>query len=85
MTADEAVLLVPGPTFLVAGSGAQSVAMAAARAGYGADVVIESLLPSAVDLVEVSAKLQALDDINPVYIRPPDAKPPTDQSLARMP
>lgn len=67
----------------VAGSGAQSVVEAAAGLGITARAVGPRLLPDAFDLLFLAMELPRQSTIQPIYLRPPDAKPPTGAVLAR--
>ncbi|MDX2157000.1 MAG: tRNA (adenosine(37)-N6)-threonylcarbamoyltransferase complex dimerization subunit type 1 TsaB [Hyphomicrobiaceae bacterium] len=70
---------------LLVGSGARLVAEAAATRSMPFSMGPEHIEPHASDLAEMAAGLQALTDVMPIYIRPPDAKPQTGKSLARAP
>lgn len=67
----------------LAGSGACVVAEAALAAGRQVDVVAEHLQPHARDLAILAVDLAPLQDVKPLYIRLPDAKPQSDKQLAR--
>lgn len=65
------------------GSGAIAVAEAAARQGRDAQAALPQLLPDAVALAGVAARLEATSaPLMPFYLRPPDAKP-QDKAIAR--
>jgi tRNA threonylcarbamoyladenosine biosynthesis protein TsaB len=66
-----------------AGSGASAVAEAGRGRRRQIEVVAERLEPRAGDLAVLAPKLVPMDDIRPLYIRQPDAKPQTDKRLAR--
>ncbi|MEZ5817570.1 MAG: tRNA (adenosine(37)-N6)-threonylcarbamoyltransferase complex dimerization subunit type 1 TsaB [Hyphomicrobiaceae bacterium] len=66
---------------LLAGSGARAVVDVAGEAAL--QVVIDDIEPHAGDLVHLARRLTPLDDVTPLYIRPPDAKPQADKRLAR--
>ncbi len=44
---------------------------------------LADLEPDAADLAELAPKLSPLETISPIYIRPPDAKPPQSRAIAR--
>lgn len=67
----------------VAGSGAQAVADAANRLGITARAVAPRLLPDAFDLLFLAMELPRQVTVQPLYLRPPDAKPPSGAALAR--
>ncbi len=71
----------PGPA-VIAGSGAIRVAEAARAAGIDATAVLPNLLPDALDMLFASSTLPvAMGAVDPLYLRPPDAKPPTAAPL----
>ena len=79
LTAEEAAALALHHGARVAGSGAPAVGAVedAVEVGYVA------LQPHAGDLAWLASSLTPLDKIDPIYIRPPDAKPQSDKRLAR--
>lgn len=83
VTPSEALALAGPNPLLLAGSGAAAVADAAA--GKAHQILANRLEPRASDLVELAAALPPLDQVSPIYIRLPDAKPQTAKSLARTP
>ena len=75
----EAGQLGEGGESLLVGSGA-----AAAAAGYKVRVMLPDLLPDAVALAHIAAKLPASElPVVPLYLRPPDAKPQDGKAVAR--
>jgi tRNA threonylcarbamoyladenosine biosynthesis protein TsaB len=72
---DAVKVLGAGP-IVVAGSGAAEVATAAAREGIDATAILPDLLPDALDLLFPACELPTTDALRPLYLRPPDAKPP---------
>jgi tRNA threonylcarbamoyladenosine biosynthesis protein TsaB len=81
---EEAARLGGGGPLLVVGSGAASVAAAAERAGRPATAHLAGLLPSAVALARMAADLAPAEGpLQPLYLRPPDAKPQDGKSIAR--
>lgn len=70
----------------VVGSGAAVVvdALRVAQSDAGSvQALMPDLEPDARDLVGIAPSLAPLGEIRPLYIRPPDAKPPANPSLAR--
>jgi len=66
----------------LAGSGAALIA----AAGGGSEpprIACDDLEPCAGDLAWLARRLAPLDDVAPLYIRPPDAKPQADKRLTR--
>lgn len=61
---------------LVAGSGAAAVAAAAELRGQPVRAVLPGLLPCAFDMLFRAAEFQVGPAPCPLYLRPPDAKPP---------
>jgi tRNA threonylcarbamoyladenosine biosynthesis protein TsaB len=73
--ADAAQALGRDP-IVVAGSGGQSLAEAARRLGIDATAVLPGLLPDAFDMLFAASELPVSSSVRPLYLRPPDAKPP---------
>lgn len=69
----------------VAGSGAERVAKAAREAGIAATALCSDLLPDAFDVVFASSEMQLVAEVSPLYLRPPDAKPPAPNALLGAP
>lgn len=82
MTAEEAAEIALQHDARVAGTGARLVEAAARGRGAPA-IVCDALQPHAGDLVWLAQSLTPLDDVAPIYIRPPDAKPQEAKRLAR--
>jgi tRNA threonylcarbamoyladenosine biosynthesis protein TsaB len=81
---EDAARLGGGGPLLVVGSGAAGVAAAAERAGRPATARLDGLLPSAVALARMAADLPPAEGpLQPLYLRPPDAKPQDGKSIAR--
>ncbi len=72
----------PGPV-VIAGSGAIRIAEAACAAGIDAEAILPELLPDAIDMLFAAIKLPIATKVEPLYLRPPDAKPPPAALLAR--
>jgi len=81
MTAAAAAALAVKHAARVAGSGAPAVV----EADAAVEVACTALEPHAGDLAWLASSLQPLDGVDPIYIRPPDAKPQADKRLARTP
>ena len=80
---DAARLGGDGP-MLVVGSGAQTVADAAAVEGRRVAAKLPGLLPDAASLAQIAAHLTPAEaPLAPLYLRAPDAKPQDGKSLAR--
>lgn len=63
-----------------AGSGASALAAAINAAGGDAISTAPNLLPDAFDMLFCAGEAPLLKTIEPLYLRPPDAKPPTQIS-----
>ncbi|MFT3732803.1 MAG: tRNA (adenosine(37)-N6)-threonylcarbamoyltransferase complex dimerization subunit type 1 TsaB [Hyphomicrobium sp.] len=72
---DAAGVLGPGP-IVIAGSGAERLAAKANRNGIEATAILPDLLPDALDVLFPACELPVTDMLRPLYLRPPDAKPP---------
>lgn len=77
-------LNTPGP-IEIAGSGAEKAAAAARRAGCDAIAICPNLLPDAIDILFASSEMAIEESVSPLYLRPPDAKPPAQSSLIGAP
>ena len=73
-----------GASVLIAGSGAEAVAVAARRNGCNATACLPNLLPEATALARIATGLAVTDTpLQPLYLRAPDAKPQADKAVAR--
>jgi tRNA threonylcarbamoyladenosine biosynthesis protein TsaB len=72
---DAAKLLGPAP-IVIAGSGAEDLAAAAREQGTEATAILPDLLPDALDMLFPACELPISSMVRPLYLRPPDAKPP---------
>lgn len=81
MTAAAAAALAQQHRARVAGSGAPLVA----EANPTVEIACTAFEPHAGDLASLASSLTPLDSVDPIYIRPPDAKPQADKRLARTP
>lgn len=69
---------------LIAGSGAEAVAAAARGNGRRTAAMLPDLLPDATALARIAARLVATHTpLQPLYLRPPDAKPQAGKPIAR--
>jgi tRNA threonylcarbamoyladenosine biosynthesis protein TsaB len=75
LIADAVIAIGPGP-IVIAGSGAGELAAAAEREGIEATAILPDLLPDALDVLFPACELPVTDILRPLYLRPPDAKPP---------
>jgi len=75
-TIDEAVSLIGREPIVIAGSGGDSLAQAARQQGVEAIAILPDLLPDALDVLFAAAELPVSVSMRPLYLRPPDAKPP---------
>lgn len=65
-----------------AGSGASQAAEAASLQGFDALATAPHLLPDALDMLFAAAGLPVCDRVEPLYLRAPDAKPPSRSPFA---
>lgn len=68
----------------VAGSGADAVAQEARAMGYDVDASLGDLLPDAIDMLFASFSWPTEERVAPLYLRPPDAKPPRAHVLGKV-
>ena len=66
---------------IIAGSGAEALTEAARQSGSDATAILPALLPDAFDMLFVAAELATSATVRPLYLRPPDAKPPAPSPL----
>lgn len=69
---------------VVAGSGAKAVADAARASGVEAHDILPDLLPDALDVLFPACELPLTETLRPLYLRAPDAKPPSPSSIVRV-
>jgi tRNA threonylcarbamoyladenosine biosynthesis protein TsaB len=81
-TPEQAASAIEQKPVLVVGSGAAAVV---AAAGSQAEARLPDVQPHARSLAVMAPDLAPLDRITPIYLRQPDAKPPADKALPRMP
>lgn len=82
--ADAAARLGSGRS-VIAGSGGEAVAKAARAIGRNALATAADLTPDAFDLLFAAMELNDFNTVQPLYLRPPDAKPQNGALLARNP
>jgi tRNA threonylcarbamoyladenosine biosynthesis protein TsaB len=80
--ADAAHSLGPNSTAL-AGSGAAAVAAEALNQGLDAHATATGLLPDAFDMLFWALEQRPTAIVHPLYLRPPDAKPPAPSFVSR--
>ena len=85
LSVEDALGALGGEITLVLGSGAQMLSEAVRARGRDLRADLPGLLPEARDLAHI-ALIAAITDRAPapLYLRPPDAKPQTDKSVARV-
>ena len=82
---EEALNLLPHSSLVVAGSGGSLLAEVARDAGRELEAVLPDLLPDAGQLAEMAVEQPISDEpLRPLYLRPPDAKPQSAQTLPRQ-
>jgi tRNA threonylcarbamoyladenosine biosynthesis protein TsaB len=84
ITASAAAELIGGTPVIIVGSGAVLVAQALAACGKEAETMLLDLLPSARALALLATELAPTRPVRPLYLKPPDAKPPADPTLVRV-
>ncbi len=67
---------------VIAGSGSAELAAEAAREGIEATAILPDLLPDALDMLFPACELPIAGTVRPLYLRPPDAKPPAPSPFA---
>lgn len=81
----EAARICQANAFFAAGTAAQAIADVAKDMGRVAHVMCEDGLPDARDLAQRAVDLSVRETpLTPVYLRPPDAKPPKRSSVQRI-
>jgi tRNA threonylcarbamoyladenosine biosynthesis protein TsaB len=85
LTVAEAAMRLAPSSSVVAGSGAEAIVIAAHATGKNARAVAPNLLPDALDMLFVAMELPYFNTVQPLYLRPPDAKPQIAAALVRNP
>ena len=80
---EAAAMLGAGPV-LIGGSGAAVVAGQAQAMGHDAVAVLPGLHPEAIDMLFTAMSLPTTPLVSPLYLRPPDAKPPAACNITGM-
>jgi tRNA threonylcarbamoyladenosine biosynthesis protein TsaB len=83
LAAPAAARRIGGEPAIIVGSGAVLVGQALAACGGQAETMLLDLLPSARALALLATELAPTHPLRPLYLRPPDVKPPADPSLLR--
>jgi tRNA threonylcarbamoyladenosine biosynthesis protein TsaB len=76
LTIDAAANRLAGQVSVIAGSGAAAIATSVEQAGGSARAICPDLLPEAIDMLFLSSEWPKAANVAPLYLRPPDAKPP---------
>lgn len=76
-----AAALVGEDPIVIAGSGAEAVALAARARGGDAVAILPALVPDALNVLFPAVEMQITDILKPLYLRPPDAKPPAPNAF----
>lgn len=85
LTIEQAAWLAQSGPMIFVGSGAAAVTAAATEAGFTAEAALPRLQPNAAFLLLAAQKCPPQDGpLSPLYLRPADAKPQVDKSLARV-
>lgn len=84
LSVDEASRVGGDEPLFIAGSGAETIAAAAAQRGREASAHLADLLPDATALAHMAVALPVAESaLVPLYLRPPDAKPQDGKAIAR--
>jgi tRNA threonylcarbamoyladenosine biosynthesis protein TsaB len=67
---------------VIAGSGAEAIASVARAMGRELTAILPELLPEAIDMLFIAAERPLATNVVPLYLRPPDAKPPAPSPFA---
>lgn len=82
LSAADAAKRLEGRDSVIAGSGASIVAENAQKSGYLSRAICPDLLPEAIDMLFLSSEWPIAERVAPLYLRPPDAKPPAPSPFA---
>jgi len=83
VSASTAALLIGRAPTIIIGSGAMLVGQALTACGGEAETRLLDLLPSARALAVLASELAPTHPLRPLYLKPPDVKPPADPALPR--
>lgn len=78
---DAVTALREGST-VIAGSGAEAIAGVARVEGRDVTAILPNLVPDAIDMLFIAAERPLAANVVPLYLRPPDAKPPAPSPFA---
>jgi tRNA threonylcarbamoyladenosine biosynthesis protein TsaB len=78
---EAAKFIASGPV-VIAGSGAAQVAEVLRASGVDAQAIRPDLQPEAIDMLFAIAERQLAATVDPLYLRPPDAQPPSALRLS---
>jgi tRNA threonylcarbamoyladenosine biosynthesis protein TsaB len=78
---DDVAAALPAGGVVAVGSGAASLAQIAGARGIAVTIAAGRIEPDARDVAELGVVLAPLTVLKPLYIRPPDAKPPVTRDL----
>ncbi len=67
---------------VIAGSGAAAVADLARALGRNVQAILPDLVPDAIDMLFAASEMPVAATVAPLYLRPPDAKPPAPSHFA---
>ncbi|MGQ0457358.1 MAG: tRNA (adenosine(37)-N6)-threonylcarbamoyltransferase complex dimerization subunit type 1 TsaB [Hyphomicrobium sp.] len=81
-SAVDAAVALAGAPITIAGSGASILAEHARSAGLDVEAILPDLVPDAIDMLFAAGEAPTHHHVQPLYLRPPDAKPPTARPLA---
>jgi tRNA threonylcarbamoyladenosine biosynthesis protein TsaB len=82
LTVEAASAALAGKSSVIAGSGAGAIALIAEANGDRAHAICPGLLPDAIDMLFLSSEWASVARVAPLYLRPPDAKPPAPSPYA---
>jgi tRNA threonylcarbamoyladenosine biosynthesis protein TsaB len=82
LTVEAAAASLAGKAAVIAGSGAAAVSAIVQGNGDSARAICPDLLPDAIDMLFLSSEWPAVTRASPLYLRPPDAKPPAPSPYA---
>ncbi|MFN0219389.1 MAG: tRNA (adenosine(37)-N6)-threonylcarbamoyltransferase complex dimerization subunit type 1 TsaB [Hyphomicrobium sp.] len=84
LAVNDAAAALLGDSVTLAGTGARALASVAQSAGLDVDAILPDLLPDAIDMLFAAGEAPTSRNVLPLYLRPPDAKPPTVRSISRF-
>jgi tRNA threonylcarbamoyladenosine biosynthesis protein TsaB len=78
----DAVAALREGSIVIAGSGGKAIASVAREQGRDVTAILPDLLPEAIDMLFIAAERPLAANVVPLYLRPPDAKPPAPSPFA---